>query len=90
MNWQLGPLTKRNIYPKSQYLVQKDQHDKTVEQLKIALKYTDDYADVYNLISMEYLFMDNLELAKQSFIQCLEEDIEDQSALYNVVYCFEF
>jgi hypothetical protein len=39
---------------------------------------------------MEYLFMDNLEMAKQSFIKCLEEDLDDQSALYNVVYCFEF
>jgi tetratricopeptide (TPR) repeat protein len=39
---------------------------------------------------MEYLFMDNLEMAKESFIKCLEEDLEDQSALYNVVYCFEF
>jgi tetratricopeptide (TPR) repeat protein len=34
--------------------------------------------------------MDNLEMAKESFIKCLEEDLEDQSALYNVVYCFEF
>jgi hypothetical protein len=37
--------------------------------LKTALEYTDDYADVYNLIGMEYLFMDNLEMAKQSFIK---------------------
>jgi hypothetical protein len=42
-----------------------------------------------NLIGMEYLFMDNLEM-EQSFIKCLEEDLDDQSALYNVVYCFEF
>jgi tetratricopeptide (TPR) repeat protein len=34
--------------------------------------------------------MDNFELAKQNFIKCLEEDLEDQSALYNVVYCYEF
>jgi hypothetical protein len=33
--------------------------------------------------------MDNLEMAK-NFIKCLEEDLDDQSALYNVVYCFEF
>jgi tetratricopeptide (TPR) repeat protein len=58
--------------------------------LEEALKYTDDFADVYNLIGMEYLFMDNLELAKENFIRCLEEDPEDQSGLYNVVYCFEF
>lgn len=77
-------IQKANIYSK------RDQHEKAVELLKIALKYTDDNADVYNLIGMEYLFMDNLEMAKESFIKCLEEDLEDQSALYNVVYCFEF
>ncbi|KIA98391.1 tetratricopeptide repeat protein [Flavobacterium sp. KMS] len=77
-------IQKANIYSK------RDQHEKAVELLKIALEYTDDFADVYNLIGMEYLFMDNLEMAKDSFIKCLEEDLEDQSALYNVVYCFEF
>ncbi|TRX35062.1 tetratricopeptide repeat protein [Flavobacterium restrictum] len=77
-------IQKANIYSK------RDQHEKAVELLKVALKYTDDYADVYNLIGMEYLFMDNLELAKDNFTKCLEEDLEDQSALYNVVYCYEF
>lgn len=77
-------IQKANIYSK------RDNHEKAVEFLQIALKYTEDLADVYNLIGMEYLFMDNLELAKANFIKCLEEDFEDQSALYNVVYCFEF
>jgi hypothetical protein len=44
-------------------------------------------ADVYNLIGMD-ISMDNGK--KNSFIKCLEEDLEDQSALYNIVYCFEF
>lgn len=77
-------IQKATIYSK------RDNHEKAVELLKTALEYTDDYADVYNLIGMEYLFMDNLELAKENFILCLENDTEDQSALYNVVYCFEF
>jgi tetratricopeptide (TPR) repeat protein len=77
-------IQKANIFSK------RDNHEKAVELLKIALEYTDDLADVHNLIGMEYLFMDNLEMAKQSFIQCLEEDFDDQSSLYNVVYCFEF
>ena len=77
-------IQKANIYSK------RDQHDKAVELLNVALQYTDDYADVYSLIGMEYLFMDNLERAKESFIKCLEEDTEDHSALYNVVYCFDF
>ena len=77
-------IQKANIYSK------RDNHEKAVELLQIALKYTDDFADVYNLIGMEHLFMDNLELAKDNFMKCLEEDTEDQTALYNVVYCFEF
>jgi len=83
--------TNEEIYiQKANICSKRNQHEKAVEMLKIALKYTDDLADVYNLIGMEYLFMDNLELAKDSFIKCLEDDLEDQSALYNVVYCFEF
>ena len=83
--------TNEEIYiQKANICSKRDQHEKAVELLKTALKYTDDYADVYNLIGMEYLFMDNLEMAKENFIKCLEEDLEDQSALYNVVYCFEF
>ncbi len=77
-------IQKANIFSK------RDNHEKAVELLNTALEFTDDYADVYNLIGMEYLFMDNLEMAKQNFIKCLEEDTEDQAALYNVVYCFEF
>lgn len=77
-------ILKANVYSK------RDDHNKAVELLKTALKYTDDFADVYNLIGMEYLFMDELESAKDNFIKCLEEDFEDQSALYNVIYCFEF
>ncbi|NMH29200.1 tetratricopeptide repeat protein [Flavobacterium silvaticum] len=77
-------IQRANIHSK------RDKHEEAVEELKIALQYTEDFADVYNLMGMEYLFMDNLELAKENFIKCLEEDPEDQAALYNVVYCFEF
>ncbi len=77
-------IQKANIYSK------RGNHQKAVELLEVALKYTEDYADVYSMIGMEYLFMDELERAKESFISCLKEDNEDYSALYNVVYCFDF
>ena len=52
-------------------------YEKAIEELEKALKFTDDFADVYNLMGMEYLFMDDLEKAKEYFIKCLEEDEED-------------
>ncbi|MFB9079953.1 tetratricopeptide repeat protein [Flavobacterium procerum] len=88
--YAIEPNNEEIYIQKANICSKRDQHEKAVELLKIALQYTDDYADVYNLIGMEYLFMDNLEMAKENFIKCLEEDLEDQSALYNVVYCFEF
>ncbi len=77
-------IQRANIYSK------KGQHEKAIEFLKVALDLTEDFSDVFSLLGMEYLFIDEIELAKQSFIHCLENDEEDQSALYNVVYCFDF
>ncbi len=77
-------IQKASIYSK------RDNHEKAISLLKTALSHTDDLADVYNLIGMEYLFMDELERAKENFIKCLEEDPEDQASLYNVIYCYEF
>ena len=88
--YAIEPNNEEIYIQKANICSKRDQHEKAVDYLKLALKFTDDYADVYNLIGMEFLFMDNLELAKDSFIKCLEEDVEDQTALYNVVYCFEF
>lgn len=83
--------TNEEIYiQRANICSKRDQHDKAIENLFLALKYTEDEADVYSMIGMEYLFMDNLELAKENFIKCLELDEEDYSALYNVVYCFDF
>jgi tetratricopeptide (TPR) repeat protein len=67
----------------------RDLHEKAIEQLEIALQFTDNQTDIYGFIGMEYLFMDNLEQARFAFAKCLDEDIEDQVALYHVVYCYE-
>ena len=39
---------------------------------------------------MEYLFMDDFKLAKESFMRCVDFDDQDYSSLYNVIYCFDF
>lgn len=86
----LEPRNEEIYIQRATIFSKRNQHEKAIENLKIALAYTDDKPDVFNLLGMEYLFMDNLEDAKYNFMKCLEEDYEDQTALYNVVYCFEF
>lgn len=65
-------------------------HLKAIESLNLALQFTEDFADVYSLLGMEYLYLDELNQAKEAFINCLRYDTADQSSLYNVTYCFDF
>ncbi|AMO19397.1 hypothetical protein B0A78_09905 [Flavobacterium columnare NBRC 100251 = ATCC 23463] len=88
--YAIEPTNEEIFIQKANICSKRDDHKQAVEFLKTALQYTDDYADVHNLLGMEYLFMDELELAKTHFIACLEEEPEEQSGLYNVIYCFEF
>lgn len=67
-----------------------DKHQEAVNLLLEALDITDRSFDIHSLLGMEYLFMDNYEQAKLSFMRCVEIDDRDYSSLYNVVYCFEF
>lgn len=75
---------RANIFSK------KGNHHSAIQALQKALTLTDDFSEIYSLLGMEYLFIDEIEKAKENFILYLEQDDEDHSALYNVVYCFDF
>ncbi|RED47960.1 tetratricopeptide repeat protein [Seonamhaeicola aphaedonensis] len=88
--YSLDPTNEEIYIQKANILSKKDEHQKAIDVLKRALELTDDIIDIYSLIGMEYLFLDEYEEAKTFFMKCLEEDLEDYSALYNIIYCFEF
>ncbi len=74
---------------KAAILSKNNKHSQAIEQLKIALKYTNDLVDVHHLLGMENLFVENFSEAKYHFKECLRINPDDFSALYNVVYCYE-
>ncbi|MCO4822823.1 MAG: tetratricopeptide repeat protein [Flavobacteriaceae bacterium] len=83
--------TNEEIYiQKANILSKQDEHIQAIEILEKALEFTSDVPDLYSLIGMEYLFLDQFEKAKFNFMKCLETDIEDYASLYNIIYCFEF
>ncbi|MBV1923757.1 MAG: tetratricopeptide repeat protein [Flavobacteriaceae bacterium] len=75
---------------KANILSRKDQHKLAIEMLEKALELTEDESDVFSLIGMEYLFLEDFENSKYYFMKCLENDKEDFSALYNIIYCFDY
>ena len=77
-------IQRANIYSK------KDNHEGAISLLRQALQHTTDSIDIYALLGMEYLFLDDFKLAKESFMKCVAYDEQDYSSLYNVIYCFEY
>jgi tetratricopeptide (TPR) repeat protein len=85
----LDPMNEEIYIQKANIFSKKDEHQQAIDVLKKALQLTDDVVDLYSLIGMEYLFLDEFVNAKTYFMKCLEADSDDYSALYNVIYCFE-
>ncbi|WP_310992314.1 tetratricopeptide repeat protein [Aequorivita marina] len=77
-------IQKANIYSR------RNAHTEAIRLLEKALETTTNHADVYSLLGMEYLFMEDHGHAKHWFMRCLEEDEKDYSALFNIIYCFEY
>ncbi|RRO12516.1 tetratricopeptide repeat protein [Flavobacteriaceae bacterium 14752] len=73
-----------NIYSKQ------DRHIEAIETLEYTLDFAIQPSEIYNLIGIEYLFMENFEKAKVSYMKCLDQDQNDFTALYNIIYCFDF
>ena len=67
----------------------KGNHEEAIELLKKALSFTIDKVDVWSIMGMEYLYLDDFENARLSFAKCIDVDYEDYSSLYNIIYCFD-
>ena len=64
-------------------------HKEAIINLKKALSFTEDKTDVWSLMGMEYLYLEDFKNARINFANCIAADFEDYSALYNIVYCFD-
>ena len=89
----LEPSNEEIYIQKANVLSKQDEHEKAVSTLLIALDLAENdegIGDLYALIGMEYLFLDQFHNARTYFKKCLEIDLDDYSALYNVIYCYDF
>ncbi|OUS00029.1 hypothetical protein A9Q86_11335 [Flavobacteriales bacterium 33_180_T64] len=89
----LEPTNEEIFIQKANVLSKQDKHEKAVNTLLIALDLAEKdegIADLYALVGMEYLFLDQFNNARTYFKKCLLIDLEDYSALYNIIYCYDF
>ncbi len=74
---------------KATILSKHKKHKEAIAILKESLEFVQDPVDVWAMIGMEYLYLDDYENARFNFAKCIDVDFEDYSSLYNIVYCFE-
>ncbi|MFD0993061.1 tetratricopeptide repeat protein [Tenacibaculum geojense] len=74
---------------KATILSKNSKHKEAVSILKESLDYVEDPVDVWAMMGMEYMYLDDYENARLNFAKCIDVDYEDYSSLYNIVYCFE-
>ena len=76
-------LQKATIYSKTK------QHHKAIALLNEALDFSDDPIEIWSLLGMELLVMEDYAKAQEYFSKCLKANPDDYQALYNVLYCYE-
>ena len=89
----IEPRNEEIFIQKANVLSKQDKHQQAIDTLLIAIDLSntpEDDGDLYALVGMEYLFLDQFESAIIYFKKCLESDISDYSALHNIVYCYDF
>ncbi len=85
----IAPNNEELLIQKAIILSKNDKHVEAIQTLNQILAVTDDPADIWSMVGMEYLYLDDFENARLNFANCIDVDYEDYSSLYNVVYCFD-
>lgn len=83
------PNNEELLIQKATILSKDNRHKEAIDTLKKVLSFTDDPVDIWSMIGMEYLYLDDFENARLNFANCIDVDYEDYSSLYNVVYCYD-
>lgn len=86
----LDPDNEEIYYLQAQIYSKKNMHTLAIESLMKAssLSEEEDF-DILAMLAMEYLFLDQFDLARKCFQKCLQIEKEDYSILYSIIYCFE-
>ncbi len=65
-------------------------HKLAIEHLFKSLDFTDEPEEIWCLLAMEYMVLEDYAKAKDYFRRCIEKDPNDYQILYNLLYCLEY
>ena len=86
---QISPFNEEIFIQKASIESKLGNHLQSVNLLIELLDFTKDPTEVWSLIGMEYLLLEDYYNAEYFFKNCIIENPEDYSSLYNLLHCYE-
>tara|TARA_B100000963_G_scaffold141641_1_gene123323 strand:+ start:9238 stop:10605 length:1368 start_codon:yes stop_codon:yes gene_type:complete len=86
---QLSPKNEEIFLQRANISSKQKNHYKAIKILLKALNFTEEPIEIWNLIGMEFLFLEDYNKAKKFFLKCVKENPMDYQSLYNLLYCYD-
>ena len=86
---EIDPINKEVYLQKATIYSKNNLGKKAIEILKKALELSDDKNEIWNMIGMEFLLLEEYNSAIPFFEKCINNDHDDYQSLYNLIFCYE-
>ena len=86
---QIEPSNEEIYIQRATIQSKRGKHKDAIGSLQTALVFANEDSEIFSMIGMEYLYLDDFETARSNFVKCLDVEYDNYSSLYNVIYCFD-
>ena len=86
---KLNPFDEEIALQRANIASKKGDHIGSINYLHKALKFSDDPDEIWTLLGMEHLLVENYSEASYFFKNCLSNNPEDYPSLYNLLHCYD-
>ena len=87
---ELEPSNQEIYIQKATIFSKNKKHQAAIDLLHKSLDYTDDPQEIWCLLGMEYMVLEDYTKAKHFFKLCIEKDPDDYQVLYNLLFCLDY
>ena len=86
---KLNPLDEEISLQKASIASKNGNHQASINHLHKALELSENPLEIWNLLGMEHLLAEEFEEASYFFRNCISDNPQDYSSLYNLLYAYD-
>lgn len=87
---ELEPSNQEIYIQKATICSKNKKHKNAIALLNKVIEFTDDPYEIWCLLGIEYMVLENYTEAKEAFKKCILEDINDLQVMFNLLLCLDY